>query len=563
MDAGALSDAVATLRAEIQASTLPLDAPGCGPARAARQATLDQLDDYIVPRLLDLDAPLLAVVGGSTGAGKSTLVNSLSGRPVSRSGILRPTTRASVLVHHPRDAGWFTTPRILPHLTRVSGVDGPEDPSALRLVTATKLPPGVALLDAPDIDSVVEANRDLARQLLAAADLWIFVTTAARYADAVPWELLRQAVERGTSIALVLDRVPFGAADEIGEHLASMLVQEGLRHAPVFTVTEGDLDAQGLLPEGQVRALRGWLARLGGDARARGIVVRRTLEGALDALARRVDELAEASFEQVHAAERLDAAIVAAYAEALERVSIGMSDGTLLRGEVLARWQEYVGTGEFFRQIEVGFGRLRDRLVATLRGQPAPVAELGQALQSGVAELLLAHAESARADVARRWRQAPGGAQIIAERPDLAQVPGELRADAERLVRDWQGDILDLVREEGKDRRTTARVLSLGVNAVGFVLMLVVFSHTAGLTGAEVGVAGGSAVLAQRLLEAVFGDQAVRSLAAKARRRLLERTDDLYGDEQERLAAVIEDHGVRRDQPRALLDAALSVAAAR
>ena len=81
---------------------------------------------------------------------------------------------------------------------------------------------------------------------------------------------------------------------------------------------------------------------------------------------------------------------------------------------------------------------------------------------------------------------------------------------------------------EGKDRRTTARVLSFGVNGIGVVLMLVAFSQTMGLSGAEVGIAGGSAVLAQRLLEAVFGDQAVRELATKARDELLRRTAELY-----------------------------------
>ena len=76
---------------------------------------------------------------------------------------------------------------------------------------------------------------------------------------------------------------------------------------------------------------------------------------------------------------------------------------------------------------------------------------------------------------------------------------------------------MQLVRDEGGRRRSAARVLSYGVNGLGVVLMLVVFSQTAGLTGAEVGIAGGTAVVAQRLLEAVFGDQAVRMLAAKAR----------------------------------------------
>ena len=66
------------------------------------------------------------------------------------------------------------------------------------------------------------------------------------------------------------------------------------------------------------------------------------------------------------------------------------------------------------------------------------------------------------------------------------------------------------------------------MNAVGLVLMLVTFSATGALTGAEAGIAGGTAVLAQRVLEAIFGDQAVRSMAAKARQLLLSRTAELY-----------------------------------
>nr|WP_246308921.1 dynamin family protein [Kineosphaera limosa] len=584
-------------------ATFPLPVPGADPARRGRVELLNQLDDYVIPRLRDLDAPLLAVVGGSTGAGKSTLVNSVVGASVSRSGVLRPTTRACVLVHHPADAHWFSTARILPTLNRVTGAEG-DDPRSVRLVTSDALPSGLALLDAPDIDSVVSANRDLARQLLSAADLWIFVTTAARYADAVPWDLLRQSVERGTSVAVVLDRVPPGAEDEIGEHLAAMLVAEGLRHAPVFTITESQLGPDGMLPAAQVAPLRDWLTRLGEDARARSLLVRRTLAGALESLDARVADLAEASFDQVQATEQLGAIVTSAYGNALDEVSTGMSDGRLLRGEVLARWQEFVGTGEFLKQVEAGFGRLRDRVVAAVRGQPAPAEQLGQALQSGVATLLVAHAEGAALEVARRWRSVPGAEPILAGGQESGRVatagagseagatarvagtrsvsdqpagstgplgiPGvgvsspDLGERAERLVREWQDDILQLVRAEGKDRRTTARVLSMGVNAVGVVLMLVVFSHTMGtLGGAEVGIAGGSAVLAQRLLEAIFGDQAVRTLAAKARRQLLARTEELYAQEADRLRALIEAAGVRAGQPRELTEAATQLRAGR
>lgn len=561
-----LLESVKALRANIADTRLPLETVDAEQARRDRTELLDQFDDYIIPRLVDIDAPLLAVVGGSTGAGKSTLVNTLARRVVSRSGVLRPTTRACVLVHHADDARWFTTPRVLPHLTRLSGEDGTgnDDPSALRLAVADGLPPGIALLDAPDIDSVVAGNRDLARQLLGAADLWLFVTTASRYADAVPWEMLRRSVERGTSVAIVLDRVPDGASEEIAEHLGGMLVDEGLTNSPVFALAETTLDEQGLLPEPDVADLRGWLSRLGEDQRARGLVVRRTLDGALDSLSARVDRLAEASSTQVQTIEQMRAVVDVAYAESIEGVSTGMSDGTLLRGEVLARWQEFVGTGEFLRQIEVGFGRLRDRITAAIKGRPAPATELGQALQSGVVDLIIAHTEDANATVAKRWRTIAGADDVLAKNPEIATVPDGFEDDVQRLVRDWQQDLLDLVRSEGKDRRTTARVLSMGVNAVGVVLMLVVFSHTMGtLGGAEVGIAGGSAVVAQRLLEAIFGDQAVRTLAAKARGDLLTKVAELHEAQKDRVFAVTDRIDVDPAGPGRLLDAAADVAVAR
>ena len=46
-------------------------------------------------------------------------------------------------------------------------------------------------------------------------------------------------------------------------------------------------------------------------------------------------------------------------------------DGTLLRGEVLARWQEFVGTGEFFRAMEQKISWLRDRITVDVQGRAA------------------------------------------------------------------------------------------------------------------------------------------------------------------------------------------------
>ena len=89
------------------------------------------------------------------------------------------------------------------------------------------IPPGLAILDAPDIDSVVE-NRQLATQLLAAADLWLFVTSAARYADAVPVGLPARPLQASAAVAVVLDRVPPRAMTEVPPHLGQLMSERGL-----------------------------------------------------------------------------------------------------------------------------------------------------------------------------------------------------------------------------------------------------------------------------------------------------------------------------------------------
>src|SRR5215468_3268669 len=96
-----LIEALRQLREAVASARYPMDVPSAGQARAASARLVGQLDDYLIPRLSRLDAPLLVVVGGSTGAGKSTLVNSIVRAPVTQAGVLRPTTRSPVLVSHP------------------------------------------------------------------------------------------------------------------------------------------------------------------------------------------------------------------------------------------------------------------------------------------------------------------------------------------------------------------------------------------------------------------------------------------------------------------------------
>ncbi|ROR91698.1 dynamin family protein [Nocardioides aurantiacus] len=539
-DATTMLEVLDRLRTVLSQVRLPLEVTGVAAQRTRSRELAEQLEDYVLPRLRQIDAPLLAVVGGSTGAGKSTLVNSLVGQVISEPGVLRPTTRSPVLVHHPDDAGWFDRQRVLPELERTARAT--DDPGALRLVAAASVPQGLALLDAPDIDSVEERNRTLATQLLGAADLWLFVTSAARYADQVPWDFLRTAAERSAAVAIVLDRTPPEAVVEVSHDLARMLSSRGLRDSPLFTVEEAPLDGSGLLPgSAGVEEIRGWLAELGADAEARSQVVRQTLDGAIRTVAKDSFAVAQACEAQSAARASLMTDVDAAYDHAVREVDEATADGTLLRGEVLARWQDFVGTGEMMRALESRISWLRDRVTNVLRGKPQQAERVTVALETGLQSLLLEHAEAAaeRADAA--WRGSPAGRQVLeAGGRDLSRASRECRDRSERLVRDWQQGVLELVRSEGAEKRSTARFLAFGVNGLTVALMVVVFASTGGLLGAEVGIAGGSAVVGQKLLEAVFGDQAVRRLAEAARADLERRVRELMDHERARFVELVE-----------------------
>jgi hypothetical protein len=555
-----LTAALVGLRHTLATTRFTLRLPEAKVATATATATIAQLDDYLLPRLRRLDAPLLVVVGGSTGAGKSTLVNSLVRAPVSPAGVLRPTTRAPVLVCNPADSPWFAENHLLPGLARTSSPS--TDPGSLQLVTADYLTAGLAYLDAPDIDSVVDSNRALATQLLAAADLWLFVTTAARYADAVPWALLHTAQQRGTVVALVLDRVPTGAADEIGPHLTQMLRDNSLGSAPLFVLPEAHLDSQGLLTERVITPLRGWFDQLASSASARAAVVRQTVGGAIDALGSTVDGLAVAADEQVAADQVLADAVRTAYTAAVQSVADGMRDGVLLRGEVLSRWQELVGTGDLMRALQARVGRARDRVIAAFTGRPAPGKQFQAALESGVVTLIRGAAADAAEQVGTAWRAHPAGAPLVT---DALQRPSpELAERAERLVRDWQRGILELVRQEATGKLKLAKVSAYAVNATGLLVMVSVFTATAFIpTGLEVATAAGTTVAAQKVLEAIFGDQAVRTLAEQARNDLLARVQAILAAEAERYDAARAATGVDPQTAARLREAARTVTAAR
>ncbi|THJ66283.1 ABC transporter [Arthrobacter echini] len=550
-----ISLALQEVDAGLEGLVFPLHLASSAAGRASATAARSQLNDYLLPRLASLDAPLVAVVGGSTGAGKSTLVNALAGRPVATTGAVRPTTRQPLLLHHPDDVHWFDDARIFPTLGRVrlagdddgttrgsgaaSGLTPPRGSppqgsvpagGTLLLRPEPTLPRGLALLDAPDVDSIADENRRLAAQLLAAADLWIFVTTANRYADAVPWTLLAEAGRRDVLVAVVLDRVPDGVEEEIRSDLLSLLSAENLGHAPIFVVPEVKLGTDRMLPGDVVQPITDWLRALAADAEGRREISRRTVRGAMNALASQVDDVAAAVAQEQSVGDALRTAVDGAYRDALDGVLAATEDGRLLRGEVLARWQDFVGTGEFMRALESRVGRVRERITGFFTGRPAPADTVAEAIGSGLQTVIVEQAAQADESARRRWRTEQAGAVLLEDVPPWQSEA--FSSDVAREIRAWQQDLLELVQAEGAGKRFTARMLSFGVNGIAVSLMVVVFASTGGLTGGEIGVAGVSAIAGQKLLEAIFGDDAVRRLAVIARRNLSRRVDGLLRSER-------------------------------
>ena len=82
--------ALASLRDELRSLELGLALPSAERAAHVRDELAAQVDDYLLPRLRQMDAPLVMVVGGSTGAGKSTLVNSLVDAELTPAGVDQP-----------------------------------------------------------------------------------------------------------------------------------------------------------------------------------------------------------------------------------------------------------------------------------------------------------------------------------------------------------------------------------------------------------------------------------------------------------------------------------------
>jgi hypothetical protein len=582
VDARLLEATLLNLRKRIAAIPLVFDIPDAGAVSAERAKLLSQIDDYLLPRVRQSAAPILVALVGSTGAGKSTLVNSIVGTQVSLTGVRRPTTNSPVLACHPDDIGWFAENMFLPTLPRVrqEGLARPGRDGLLVLAASEGMTKGIALLDTPDIDSVVREHYEFAYQFLDASDLWLFMTSASRYADAPVWELLQHARERGAALGVILSRVPPSHREELVAHFSAMLDANGISSASRFVISETGV-VDGMLPADVFQPVRDWLSEMAQGTDRRVAVLSQTMAGVLDTFRVRVPRLAAHVEAQVNLCATLRHEAEAAYANALLGFDESTRDGHMLRGEVLARWEDYAGSGELGSALrgKRTHGGKRARKGA---GTPRPAA-LETALRAALEALVVSVADRAAEQVTRAWRTDPAAAELLdaaeesmsrdesARRefeaafgtgdpdqtvrpPTLDRAAPDLPLRATRALSAWQDQLMRLTQAENPPKRTggssgDSEPLSL----VTAIAMLgepgtaasagTRSASTADPGGPETGLADEIVTVPRELLVSAFGATGTGTLIDQVRRDLAERVRLLLDEELVRFAKILDEAG--------------------
>ena len=508
--------------------------------RTRAESLRRHVEDYLQPRAADLDAPLLVVIMGSTSSGKSSLLNALVGRKLSPSGVLRPTTRRPVAIAHRND--------LTDRLTTLAERTG------IELRTGDGARAGLVIVDAPDFDSVEAANRERAMELLELADLVIFVTTASRYADQVPWDVLARARARGVPLLAVVNRLPGDAADVqavLADYRALLereriVDQAATGELELVAVAEGDVDhARDALGEHAIAPIRDALDRLVASHEERRDVAQRALAGALRGIPEAVEAIAAEADEEQKAISELQASADRAYASARTALTEELRRGLFLRAEVMRQWQEFIGAGQVARFLAEGIGKVLATIRSVIQpGPPAPATEVREAAFADLTALAVQHADAAAGRTASAWSgDRYGDAALAADEQLWRASPGRLPQRLAGDLEDWAARIGDEIRELGTRRKGLAQVASLGVNVVGTSAVLAVFVHTGGLTGAEVGITAATAVVNQKLLEALFGEANVAAFVFRAREDLDRLLDRAFADERARWSEALGDSG--------------------
>ncbi|MDH3227010.1 MAG: hypothetical protein OEM67_07990, partial [Thermoleophilia bacterium] len=485
-------------REDSSRAVLKVDAePLIAEARDSRDRAAAAIEGHLLPRLADLDAAAVVVVGGSTGAGKSTTINSIAGVEISAAGARRPTTTAPVLVCHPDDLEWFSAQAFLALTEEAGGTEVTISPSE-------QLPAGMALIDSPDIDSVASSNRLMADRLLAAADLWLWVTTPRRYGDKRPLDYLRRAGDTGRPIAVIINKLASDSRDEVIALATERLAEVGLKDVTLFTANLG-LTEDGELQPRDLEPIRSWVTGLSSPDTRRAAIARGITAG-LRATGRDLGTLVKGLNAEREMSGRLISEAEEAYANATRAIEDALVDGSLLRGEVVRQMPEALGTGAVMRQIDRiasevrrmatsalpdaarntalgAVGSVREAVGSLIPGAAGDAvrgrsdadeeisvgpgaegakagrraADIGQAASQSLVGLVSVQAEAAAGRAVAAWRaDRAGAAALDGHASDLSHASEDFGENAVAAIDGWRDGLVTLVKELGEPRLRNA-----------------------------------------------------------------------------------------------------------
>jgi hypothetical protein len=417
------------------------------------------------------------------------------------------------------------------------------------LETDPDLTPGLILVDSPDFDSVELSNRELALDLLEMADLVIFVTTATRYADFVPWAVLERARERGVPLLAVINRMPTEEADAqaVTDDYRRLLTGGNIEALAAFgaleivAVPEGAIDpTNDGLARSAIQPIIRAIDRLREDSATRKEVARRALSSALAALPESIEPIAAEVAAEEEAAHILTKVADESYRRGLAELEEEIRNGTFLRSEVLRQWLDFVRAGPTARFLSEGIGKLASTLRSVFRPQAAVAApNVREAAFSDLVASAVRRVDEAARRTAAKWAEDEFGAAALALDPALWGGRPELGGELEGRLQKWAEDIADEIAVVGRQRKGWAQAATVGLNVLGTSVMLAVFVHTGGLTGAEVGIGAATAVVNQKLLEAIFGEANVAAFVKNARDRLHDELAKTFDSDKARFVSAL------------------------
>ena len=383
---------------------------------------------------------------GATGSGKSSLVNAVVGREVTRAAVRRPTTGhpvAAVVGEIGADPllDWLGVEDR--HLLDGTGAALEQAalavPSSRRARRENQGAPGIVLLDLPDMDSVEAANRAIVEHMTGMVDVLVWVTDPQKYADAVlHQEFVRPLAGHDAVTVLVLNQIDRIREDERRPVLASLegiARADGLTSAPVLatSATTGD----------GVEELRERLVQV---ARSRGAIAERQ-RADVTAAATRLRTAAEPAGMAAQSSARERAALTADLAVAARVEPVATAVGASYRHRAAGKvgWPPLRWVRRFrpdpLRRLGIGQERDANRLERT--SLPEPDAATRARASGGVRRF----ADAASAGGSDPWRAAVRDA-ARSEEDSLPDALDQAVAGADLHARSTSGwwPVLDVLQ---------------------------------------------------------------------------------------------------------------------